>query len=209
MIQLIFTWSKTVAFKGRDTFKVSPLFSDLAQTNLSIQRYFYIILFLLFHFSSLSAKPTTDTISVYIFLHEECVISQYYTLPLKELHTQYANDSIQFIGLFPNFSSKKKNIQAFKEKYQIPFSLKTDYFKTKTKLLNATVTPEVVIYNENKKTILYQGRVDNTYFRVGKKRTITTSSELMDALEAIVHHQPIKISKTKAIGCFINRDKFP
>ena len=105
----------------------------------------------------------------------------------------------------PSFSSKKEKIQAFKEKYKLPFILKTDYFKTKTKLLDATVTPEVVIYNEYKKEILYRGRIDNTYFRVGKKRTITTTSDLADALEAIVHHQPVKIATTQPIGCFINR----
>ena len=159
--------------------------------------------------ANLSAKTISDTISVYIFLHEDCVISQYYTLPLKELHNQYGNDSIQFVGLFPNFSSKKENIQAFKEKYGLPFPLKTDYFKTKTILFDAEVTPEVVVYNENKKAILYQGRIDNTYFRVGKKRTITTTSELADALEAIVTHQPISVKKTQPIGCFINKNDAP
>ena len=160
--------------------------------------------FILFIGTTLSAKNTSDTISVYIFLHEEYVISQYYTLSLKELHAQYANDAIQFIGLFPNFSSKKDKIQAFKEKYELPFALKTDYFKTKTQLFDAQVTPEVVVYNENKKVILYQGRIDNTYFRVGKKRTITTTSDLADALEAIVTQQPITVANTQPIGCFIN-----
>ena len=61
-----------------------------------------------------------DRITVYVFLHESCVISQYYTLPLRELHEEYANENIQFIGLFPNFSSKPNQIETFKEKYQIP-----------------------------------------------------------------------------------------
>lgn len=178
---------------------------DAKTQRVSITLRLCVFAFLILSYSSLSAKNTTDSISVYIFLHEECVISQYYTLPLKELHTQYANDNLQFVGVFPSFSSKKENIEAFKEKYKIPFLLKTDYFKTKTKLLDATVTPEVVVYNEHKKSILYRGRIDNTYFRVGKKRTVTTTSDLADALEAIANHQPIKIDKTQPIGCFINR----
>ena len=72
-----------------------------------------------------------DRITVYVFLHESCVIRQYYTLPLRELHEEYANESVQFIGLFPNFSSKPKQIETFKKKYQIPFELKTDYYHKK------------------------------------------------------------------------------
>ena len=152
-------------------------------------------------------ESSQDGITVYIFLHDACVISQYYTLPLREIHEQYANDSIRFVGLFPNFSSKKEKIEAFKEKYKIPFELKTDYFHTKTKAFGATVTPEVVVYNESTKEILYQGRIDNSFFQVGKRRRVTTTSELKDVLEAISNNQPIPIAETEAIGCLIEKNK--
>ncbi len=163
---------------------------------------------LIFSFNIAFAEPPVEVqgrISIYVFLHENCIISQFYTLPLKELHTTFASEQIQFIGLFPNHSSQPKSIQQFKEKYQIPFELKTDHTRQITNSLNATVTPEVVIYNESQNQILYQGRIDNSYARVGKKRQITTSSELKDALEAIVSDTPILTPKTQAVGCFINK----
>ena len=148
-----------------------------------------------------------DSITVYLFLHESCIISQYYTLPLREMHQEYANEQLQFVGLFPNFSSKPDKIQAFKETYDIPFELKADYFHTKKEAFGATVTPEVVVYNESRGTILYKGRIDDTYARVGQKRRITTTSELKDVLEAIRDNQAIPISQTEAIGCFISKNK--
>ena len=182
-------------------------------------KYKLLLIGLLFSIATATATPRTisqqtnlsvysnfkDSISVYIFLHETCVISQFYTLPLRSLHETYANDSLQFVGIFPSFSSKKQQIAAFKKKYQLQFRLKTDYYKTKTKLLGATVTPEVVIYNEDQQTILYKGRIDDTYFRIGKKRRVTTTSELQDALTAIVNNEPILVKETEAIGCFINQ----
>ena len=156
------------------------------------------------------ANPTEskDTIIVYIFLHESCIISQYYTLPLKELHEEYANENIQFIGVFPNFFSKPDKIEQFKKKYQIPFELKTDYYHTQKEKFGATVTPEVVVYNESEEKIIYRGRIDDAYARVGKKKRITTTSELKDVLGAIANDQPILIANTQAVGCFIGKSKF-
>ena len=153
-----------------------------------------------------SFKPK-DRFTVYIFLHDACVISQYYTLSLSALYDEYANDQIQFIGLFPDFSSKPGNIEAFKFKYDIPFTLKADYFHDKKEAFGATVTPEVVVYNETQEQIIYQGRIDNTYARVGQRRRVTTTSELKDVLEAIHNAQPILISKTDPVGCFITKNK--
>ena len=111
------------------------------------------------------------------FLHESCVISQYYTLPLRELHKVYADENVQFIGLCPNLSSKPNQIETFKEKYQIPFELKTDYYHKKKEAFEVTVTPEVVVYNESKGQLIYRGRIDDAYARVGKRKRMTTTLE--------------------------------
>ena len=61
-----------------------------------------------------------------------------------------------------------------------------------------------MVYNHNDQEILYKGRIDNAYFRVGKKRGVTSTSDLKDALEAIVRGEPVLIKETEAVGCFIN-----
>lgn len=170
------------------------------------------MLFITFMVFNASLKAQTkaepnDSITVYIFLHEACIISQYYTLPLRELHKEYADEQIQFIGLFPNFSSKPNKIEAFKTSYKLPFDLKTDYYHTKKDALGAMVTPEVVVYNESQAQILYKGRIDDAYARVGQRKRFTSTSELKDVLEAISNNQPILVSNTEAVGCFIGKNK--
>jgi len=152
-------------------------------------------------------EPASDSITVYIFLHESCLISQYYTLPLLELHEAYATEKLSFVGLFPNRSSQAAGMQAFKETYKIPFELKEDHAHEKKEAFGATVTPEVVVYNESTKEILYKGRIDNTYARVGQRRRVTSSFELKEALAAITNNEPITVANTQSIGCFIENKK--
>ena len=77
-----------------------------------------------------------------------------------------------------------------------------------TSKYGATVTPEVVLVDD-KGTVRYQGRIDNSYARVGKRRTRTTSSELKDALKAVTSGKPVKTPAVPAIGCIIERPKNP
>jgi hypothetical protein len=51
------------------------------------------------------------------------------------------------------------------------------------------------------RTVLYSGKIDNSYERVGKRRTIITQHLLHDVLTNIVQNQPIVPSKTEPIGC--------
>ncbi|MEM1124481.1 MAG: hypothetical protein AAGJ18_28850 [Bacteroidota bacterium] len=152
-----------------------------------------------------AATSQTDSIKVYVFLHESCRISQYYTPALKQLHEKYASDHLHFVGLFPNFSSKPPKMEAFKQKYALPFVMKTDYYHTQKEKLGASVTPELVVFDESNNQIRYRGRIDDSYVRVGRRKQVTTTSELRDVLQAIVTEQPITVENTTAIGCFIGK----
>ena len=151
-------------------------------------------------FSSLPKPPAYEVI---FFLGEDCIISQNYTDLLRRLHDQYQNDPIQFVGYFPNPSSTPHQIKAFQSKYDIPFPLHIDQYQVMMDRYDIKVTPEVVVLDPKGK-ICYQGRIDNRYFRVGKRRTITTTHELSTCLEAIVMRRPITVRSQPAIGCFIS-----
>ncbi len=162
-----------------------------------------ILLFLSIVSFNDSSFGQKDSIVVNFFLLEDCVICQSYSIKINELALNFG-DEFTFVGYFPNFSSKKEEITSFKEKYNINFDLKTDYFKTKSKLYNVKVTPEVVVVNESTGETLYQGRIDDEFVKIGKRRRVVTKNELLDALTALKNKQEILISTTEPIGCFIN-----
>ncbi len=139
---------------------------------------------------------------VYIFMGETCPVSRHYTLTLKKLHTEYASEELEFIGIFPNRLSTPATIAAFKEKYALPFSCIGDSTHTWVNRLEATITPEVVVVDSSN-TAIYRGRIDNTFADLGKRRRIITEHDLTDVLSALKDEKPPAFRQTQAIGCFI------
>lgn len=146
---------------------------------------------------------TDDSLVLYLFLLDECVISTQYTATMRDLHNRFGS-KVEFVGIFPNFASKKEAIEDWQKTYNIPFETRTDYYKTLCKKLGATVTPEVVLYNESSQEKLYQGRIDNLYAGLGRRRRQATQHDLADALHKATQGLPMTFKKTEAIGCFIN-----
>ncbi len=142
-------------------------------------------------------------LTVYFFLAETCPISQFYTLTLKELHKEFASEDLQFKGIFPNTESTAETIADFKTKYQLPFALETDPGQKLSKNLKAMITPEAIIKNETTGAIVYQGRIDDSYFRVGKRRPVAREHDLKNALTELKKGQPVTKSVTSAVGCYI------
>lgn len=159
--------------------------------------------FLLAVFFLTGATPPKDLHLVYVFLGEDCVISQNYTLQLRELHEKYASKDVQFVGIFPNNYSTTESMKAFKEKYKVPFSVELDKAHLKVYKFKIKVTPEIVVYNVKDQKVVYQGRIDNTYFGLGQRRTVTTTSELKDVLQAISQKEESEFEFKRAVGCFL------
>lgn len=144
-----------------------------------------------------------ERFSVYFFLLEDCKISQAYTPILKQLFSNYSNDSIRFYGLFPNPISSETGAEAFKQKYKLPFPCTTAQANATARRLRIEVTPEVVVLENGTQQVLYQGRIDNLFERVGKRRKVVTVRELEDALKAIRQNREPLIKRTQAVGCIL------
>ena len=153
-------------------------------------------------FSQSTIKSDSKEIKVYVFLSETCPICQSYTLTLKKLYNKYNSQNVVFIAVFSNYYSSSDNIQAFQKKYDFPFETILDQQGLVAKELGATITPEVFIQNEEGKTV-YSGRIDDTFYAIGKRRNVIKSNDLEDALSQLISKQPIKNPKTKAVGCVI------
>lgn len=146
-----------------------------------------------------------DSLTVYIFLHDECVISQFYTPLLTELYKKYGEKQIGFAGYFPNASSQPDHIDAFAKKYKLDFPLFEDYSKDVTRKFGITVTPEVAVWDHDTERLIYRGRIDDSYVRVGKRKLHPQHHDLRNILDRWLHKDPFpEMIVTHAIGCWIN-----
>lgn len=144
--------------------------------------------------------------TVFVFLSETCPICQSYTLPLKEIYKKYEEKNVSLIGVFPNYYVNQQDIDAFKKTYSIPFDLVLDNNGVLCKKLKATITLEVFVEN-NFGEIIYSGRIDDSFYAIGKRRNVATTFELVDALNAFISNRQIKTIKTQAVGCIISSSK--
>jgi peroxiredoxin len=150
----------------------------------------------------LSAQQA-DSLTVYVFLLDDCVISQYYTPALSNFYGTYKSQKVGFIGCFP--STKPEQIEAFGKKYQLSFPLKQDYYKDWTKKMGVTVTPEVAVWDHRTERLIYRGRIDDSYVRVGKRKFHPKSHDLKNIIDQwLLNQAPDTLVQTQAIGCFIS-----
>lgn len=152
-----------------------------------------------------SQSLISDSLTVYVFLLDECVISQYYTPTLNDLYKEYSSQKVGFIGYFPNFSSKRAQIEEFGKKYKLPFKLKQDYYKDWTNKFGIKVTPEVAVWDHRSDRLIYRGRIDDSYVRVGKRKLHIQNEDLKNIIDGWLEGKvPEETVTTQAIGCYIS-----
>jgi thiol-disulfide isomerase/thioredoxin len=142
--------------------------------------------------------------TVFVFVSPECPIAQKYTLEIEKLSGKYKEHKIEFYGIFPGMIAMRPSCETFADDYNLTIPLLKDGYYKVTKLLGATITPEVFVLDSNA-SILYSGQIDNWFFRLGKRRTVITERYLLDAIEAIINSEMIKVKQTEAVGCFIEQ----
>ncbi|MFY8021188.1 MAG: redoxin domain-containing protein [Bacteroidia bacterium] len=139
--------------------------------------------------------------SVLWFISPDCPLCQNYTLTIKKIQEKYGKQ-IRIIGIVSGKQTSIQDIKKFKKEYQIDISVLLDEEMKLCKLLGASITPEVFVFNK-KQELVYSGRIDNWAYALGRKRTVITQHELDDVLGKLCHNQEVSYFKTKAVGCFI------
>jgi len=140
--------------------------------------------------------------NVYIFVAEECPISISMTPALNEISSRFIG-SVAFNLVFPLEKSTITSAKKFRSTYHLDsFLVKLDKNQELTKKLNAVITPEAIITNDNGE-VLYKGRINDSYLAIGKQRHIYSSNDLRDALKLLVSGEVVPKPWKKAVGCFI------
>ncbi len=166
--------------------------------------YFLIIIGLQNNVVAQDSLPVQKNYRILFFLLEDCKITQAYIPTINELYSSYANDSIHFHGYFPSPSSNNESVNIFCKKYKLSFDTEMDPNQIKAQDYEIDVLPQVVVINPLNQ-VIYQGRIDNLFERIGKRRPRASSHELQDCLEKIKNAQPVIPQKTKAVGCALTR----
>ncbi|GAB5417983.1 MAG: hypothetical protein Crog4KO_14360 [Crocinitomicaceae bacterium] len=148
-------------------------------------------------------EDSKASLEIYFFVSEKCPICQFYTDKINQITADYPDHEV--ILVFPNDLSNAETMEKFKKKYKLSATMQLDPEHDLVQKFGATVTPEVVVYDAASETVEYQGRIDDSYYRVGKRKTVAQTDDLVDALDALQNETDVPTAKTTPVGCFISQ----
>ncbi len=149
----------------------------------------------------LSCFTCAGQLTVAFFLSPTCMICRYYALEMQAVAADYSGSGVEFIGYAVGPLLNDSLVNSFREEYKIPFPVRLD--DEMHRKLNATVTPEVFVIRND--SVMYHGRIDDSFVRVGKRRAHVKNRELRNAVDNILKGQQPYVSHVPAVGCIIEK----
>ena len=137
--------------------------------------------------------------SVLIFVSVQCPVSNAYNDRMEKLAQDYKARGITLIGINANVTESADAVKSHAASNNLTFPILKDAGNKIADRLGATKTPEAYVLDGDNK-LVYHGRIDNS-----KEPEGVNSSELRDALEALLAGKPIAKTTAMAFGCTIKR----
>jgi peroxiredoxin len=141
---------------------------------------------------------------VVVFLGTECPISNSFLPVLAELHAQYQDKGVAFLGINANSQDGLERVADHARRHAIPFPVLKDAGNKVADQFSARRTPEAFVL-DGLGTIKYRGRIDDQfgigYARPGKP----TRRDLAAALDEVLAGKPVSVATTTPAGCLIGR----
>lgn len=144
---------------------------------------------------------------VVLFMGTECPVNNAYAPRLADLNRKYGDRGVVFVGINSNEQDDVEAIAKHAKAFQIPFPvLKDENFKLAEKFSVVRI-PEVFVL-DGQRFVRYRGRIDDQFTPIAKREK-ATSRDLLDALDAVLAGQEVKVGATTPAGCLLGRTKTP
>lgn len=137
--------------------------------------------------------------SVLIFISVQCPVSNGYNERMEAMAQAYGKRGINVIGINSNASEGADAVKAHAAEKHFTFAVLKDAGNKVADKLGATRTPEAYLLDANNK-LVYHGRIDNS-----KDESQVNSTELRDAMDALLAGKPVAKPTAMAFGCSIKR----
>ena len=143
----------------------------------------------------------------FAFLHPGCPLAQEYAPVLEHLAADFGSESIRFVGMVCDCDDPAE-VEAYRREYGVTFPIHLDTDFRLAEALDATVTPEVVLVDSDRR-IRYAGRIDDRYKIRGVMSPGDAEPELANAIQDLLAGREIREPRTKAAGCPLDRPERP
>lgn len=137
--------------------------------------------------------------TVMVFMSSKCPCSNSHATVIKNLIEKHKD--ISFVIVHSNVNEEETQAKSYFNSLELKSLVLQDENAKIADILKAYKTPHVFII-DNKGEIIYKGGVTDSNNALKAEKQY-----LADALEDLTQNRPLKFSETKALGCFIAREK--
>ncbi|MCX7758650.1 MAG: thioredoxin family protein [bacterium] len=141
---------------------------------------------------------------VVIFTCNHCPYAQAIWPRAIELYNKVKDRGINFVAINPNAANPNypedsvEKMKEYVDKLGIPFPYLVDETQEVAKRFNAQCTPDIYLYNSDKK-LVYHGRFDDNW----KDSTAVKSKDLENAIMDLLEGKEVSNNQYPSIGCSI------
>jgi peroxiredoxin len=136
-----------------------------------------------------------------MFISTRCPYSNAYNERMVKLHEDYNGKGAVILAINANSTETIEDVKQHAQDKKFAFPVLKDEGNFVADSYGAQVTPEIFLLDGNL-TLRYHGRIDNSH-----KLDEVKSSDLRDALNAMLAGKEIAKKEAKAFGCSIKRVK--
>lgn len=142
-------------------------------------------------------------VMIIIFSCNHCPYVQAYEDRIKLIQNEYSSKDVQIVAIssndsekYPEDSFEQMKVRSQEKKFNFPYLYDED--QSVAKAFDATHTPEVFVFDENRK-LAYHGKIDDNWQEPDRVNNLY----LKDALDEILEGKEVSIPETYSIGCTI------
>lgn len=138
--------------------------------------------------------------TVFVFVSSECPISRKYIPELNRLSQSAAEKRLAFFAVLSDASISRADAARFIDEFSVGFPVLFDTSGDLAERFQPSHVPEAFLIDGRGK-VVYQGRIDDLYSDVDKRRIAASQRDLLAAITAVGDGKQVPVAKTKSIGC--------
>ena len=139
--------------------------------------------------------------TVLLFVMTDCPISNRYAPEIRRLHDEFAG-TVRFWLVYVDGQRRAEELRKHHSSFGYPFGALRDVDGALVVLAGATVTPEVAVF-DGERRLVYRGRIDDRFVSFGVVRRAPRVRDLHDRLSRIAVGETLAFSEARAVGCYI------
>ena len=140
--------------------------------------------------------------TVLLFVRTDCPIANKCAPEISRIAKEFTPRGVRFFLVYADNDITPDMIVAHRKSFELEVPWVLEGVPALIERSGATVTPEAAVFNGGRE-VVYLGRINDQFAGLGQQRSLVTTHDLREALNAVLEGKRPPRSRSKAVGCYI------